>query len=361
MTAVMEKYRRRLADGLISPDPEQEAAALKLQDLADRLARPGKGLRRKRPALRGLYLWGGVGRGKSMLMDLFFASVAGVKKRRVHFHAFMNEVHDFLHLRREAARQGGDSQGVDGGLLAFADHVAKEARLLCFDEFFVNDVADAMILGRLFTALFERGVTVVATSNTAPDDLYRDGLQRDRFLPFIALLKEKTDVVAFAGPRDYRREKMRGLDTYFWPADADAAQRLDAVFAVLADGQKPAPAVHAFKGRSLDVPVAALSVARFDFADLCGRPTSALDFAELARHYKAVMLENIPVMDDGRRNEVVRFITLIDVLYENRVCLIASAAAAPDRLYTGTEQARAFARTSSRLVEMQSREWRERG
>ena len=357
MTTLLEVYRARVSRGDLNADPGQEAVVTRMQAIDDALAERRKPLLKGRPYVRGLYLWGGVGRGKSMLMDLFFAHTAVARKRRVHFHAFMLELHDFMH-RRRAARAKSDR--IDSDLLAFAVHVAAEARLLCFDEFFVRDVADAMILGRLFTALFDKGVTVVATSNIAPDDLYRDGLQRDLFLPFIALLKERTQIVHVDGLRDYRLDRVRGRHSYFWPADQDAARAIDDIFAQLTDGKQPEKVVHYFKGRALAVPRAAHGVARFSFDDLCGSDTSALDFGELAARYKTVVVEGIPKLDDEKRNETIRFITLIDTLYENRLFLVASAAAPPERLYAGRESAGAFARTASRLMEMQSRDWREK-
>lgn len=356
MTMLLLAYRNKIAHGVLMPDPGQEAVMARMQALADALAGKKPWLGRK-TAVRGLYLWGGVGRGKSMLMDLFFEHAPVDKKRRVHFHSFMLELHDFMHQRRAARAK---SDRIDSDLLAFAATVAEQARLLCFDEFFVRDVADAMILGRLFTALFDKGVTVVATSNIAPENLYKDGLQRELFLPFIALLQERTEVVHFDGLRDYRLDRLRGQHCYFWPADDDARRSIDDIFLKLTDGQPAQQAVHHFKGRVLTVPQAAHGVARFAFDDLCGRDTSALDFGELARHYKTVILENIPKLSDEKRNETIRFITLIDTLYENRLFLVASGATAPDGLYTGRENASAFARTASRLMEMQSRDWREK-
>ncbi len=349
MTTISDIYRGKVTDGSLRPDAGQEEAIGRFQALAEALAA------KKRPKdLRGLYLWGGVGRGKSMLMDLFFDHVSLKKKRRVHFHAFMLEVHDFMHQRRSGRKA---SDRIDSDLIAFADHIAKDARLLCFDEFQVTDVADAMILGRLFTALFEKGVMVVATSNTAPDDLYRDGLQRDRFLPFIALLKEKQDIIHFDGAKDYRLDRLRGKDTYFWPADDDARKTIDGLFQKLTDGTELHNVTLSFKGRTLVIPRSGRGVARFTFDELCGKETSALDFIELARNYKTVILENIPKLGDDKRNETVRFITLIDTLYEHKAFLIASAAAMPDQLYHGRESAKTFPRTASRLMEMQGKEW----
>lgn len=353
MAILIKSYNQKLSQGLIAPDSAQASVVEKLQVLVDDLS-VKKPLFGKKKNIRGIYLWGGVGRGKSMLMDLFFESLPVKNKRRVHFHAFMLEAHDFMHQRRQSQDK---RERIDSDILAFSAKVAQEASVLCFDEFHVHDVADAMILGRLFTALFARGVTVVATSNIAPDDLYKDGLQRDRFLPFIALLKEKMEAVHFDGQRDYRLDRVRGLDIYFSPADASARKNIDDIFSRLTDGQQVEKIAHSFKGRTLTVPIAARGVARFDFADLCGQATSALDFIEIAGNYRTVIVENIPKLNDEQRNEVVRFVTLIDTLYESKVFLIASGQAAPDRLYTGRENAGAFARTASRLMEMQSKDW----
>lgn len=362
MTSVLEAYQQRLSTGALLPDPAQAAAMTALDALARELAAyvPGRrGLLRKAMAPpQGYYFHGGVGRGKSMAMDLFFAHAPVAKKRRVHFHAFMLEVHDFLHARRSARRKD-EKTRIDSDLIACADDIAARAALLCFDEFQVRDVADAMILGRLFTALLARGVVVVATSNTAPDDLYKDGLQRDRFLPFIALLKQRLHVMEFAGHTDYRLGRIAGQKIYFWPHDEDAKKSLEHIFQAIAEDDSGGPEDIAVKGRIIHVPRAAKEIAYFSFADLCERPASALDYLELARRYRVVVLEKVPEMDDARRDAALRFVTLVDALYDHHIVLVMSAAAPPERLYHGTIHAGVFGRTVSRIMEMQSRSYRE--
>jgi cell division protein ZapE len=292
-----------------------------------------------------------------MVMDLFFANVPVEKKRRVHFHAFMLEVHDFLHDARKA-RAGGASESIDGDLIACADRIAAETQLLCFDEFQVKDVADAMILGRLFTALFARGVVFVMTSNIEPDDLYAGGLQRDRFLPFIALLKKKLNIFHFPGEKDYRLNTLREGQLYFWPHDEDAAREMDKILQVMADGREIEPVDISVKERIIHIPAAVREVASFTFEELCGQPKSALDYLELVKRFRVFIVRDVPKLDDNRRDATVRFITLIDTLYDNHARLVMSAAAAPDKLYKGEDNAQVFARTASRLIEMQSREYR---
>ncbi len=358
MTTLQDIYNERLAAAL-RPDPDQARAIAALDRLRGELATVPGGWRqwlgrKKAPAPKGYYFHGGVGRGKSMLMDLFFASVEGVPKRRVHFHAFMLEVHDFLHATRTGKER------IDGALLACADKIAAESRLLCFDEFQVRDVADAMILGRLFTALFERGVTMVVTSNVAPDDLYADGLQRDRFLPFIALLKERLHVFSFAGDVDYRLNRLMDAQLYFWPDDDRARSELERLFGLVADGEEGSAMDIAVKGRTIHVPRAVREVAAFTFAELCEKPKSALDYLELAKRFRVFVLSGVPAMTDEKRDAALRFVTLIDALYESHARLIVSAAVAPENLYQGETHAGVFARTVSRLMEMQSRTYREK-
>ena len=366
-------YRARVAAGALQPDPSQRAAAERLHALWARLRgydpppRPvangnGNGLlarflRRKptegadeaRP--HGLYLVGEVGRGKSMLMDLFFAAARVPRKRRVHFHRFMQDAHARIHAWERANPEGDDP------IPPLADAIAAEAALLCFDEFQVNDVADAMILGRLFEALFARGVVVVATSNTLPDDLFAGQPGRDAFLPFIALIKQHLDVLVLEGARDWRRGRLRGMATWLVPADGRAEQVLDAAFADLAGGAQAQEVRLQVMGRELRVPLAAGAVARFDFAALCGQPLGPGDYLALATHFHALVLDAVPMLGPDNYDEARRFITLIDALYDHRVKLVASAEAEPDRLYERGEGARAFERTASRLVEMQSEAW----
>jgi cell division protein ZapE len=364
-------YRARVAAGDLASDPAQTRAAEQLQRLWSRLRdyNPapmaesdeggllGRLWRRKkvddqeeRP--HGLYIVGEVGRGKSMLMDLFFAAARVERKQRIHFHQFMQDAHKQLHSYKRAHPETEDP------IPPLADAVAARAALLCFDEFQVNDIADAMILGRLFEALFKRGVVVVATSNTTPDNLFKGQPGRDAFLPFIALLKRTLDVMVLESARDYRRAVPLGTGTWLVPADAAATAQLDRVFATLANGDPPAPRKLTVMGRMFAIPAAAEGVARFDFQTLCGTALGAGDYLALATHYTTLVLDRVPRLGPENHNEARRFITLVDALYEHRVKLIASAEAEPDRLYEQGEGARAFERTASRLVEMQSDLWR---
>ncbi len=363
-------YRALVASGRLEHDPAQAHAAERLQDLWAKLRfydppprrANGNGffsrlLRRKpfdeapedRP--NGLYLVGAVGRGKSMLMDLFFAAADVPRKRRLHFHQFMQGAHMRIHEWRRAAGSGTDP------IPPLADAIAADAALLCFDEFQVNDIADAMILGRLFQALFERGVMVVATSNTRPDDLFKGQPGRDAFLPFIALLKQRLDVLELDAGPDHRRGRVRALRTWHVPADEAARQALDQAFAELTGGAVPRLESLTVTGRRLFVPMAADGVARFDFAALCGTPLGAGDYLAIATHFRTLILDGIPRLSPDNHDAAQRFIVLIDALYEHRVKLLASAAASPDQLYQAGADARTFDRTASRLAEMQSREW----
>ncbi len=357
-------YRARRRAGELKHDPAQELAAEKLESLHHALlhyepasgragwkARLGLARRRQEPP-QGLYLFGGVGRGKSMLMDLFHEHAPVARKRRVHFHAFMAEVHDRLHAWRGRTR----GRKADP-LPEVAGELAQEAWLLCFDEFHVVNVADAMILGRLFEALFEQGVVVVATSNFPPDRLYEGGLQRERFLPFIALLKQRLDVLELDGGTDHRLARLSDMRTWHAPLDETARAALDAAFAALTEGATPRADSLTVKGRRLPVPLAARGVARFAFKDLCEAALGAEDYLTLATHFHTLVLDEVPAMDDSRRNEARRFMTLIDALYEHRCNLLASAEAPPDALYTGEDGAFEFQRTVSRLMEMQARDY----
>ena len=362
---VMSAYRTRIDAGTILPDPVQRRAAERLHELWGRLrdydpqpkAPPngwlGRLLNKKRvdevpedyPS--GLYLVGEVGRGKSMLMDLFFAAAEVPRKRRVHFHEFMQQAHARLH-RLRADRPDADA------VLSLADIIAGESALLCFDEFQVHDIGDAMILARLFEALFARAVVVVATSNTLPDDLYRNKPGYDSFRPFIALLKRHLDVMVLDGGRDYRRERVRGARNWYVPADGRAERALDDVFAELTGGAAPRAEALTVFGRKLAVPLAARGVARFDFAALCAQALGSGDYLALATHYDTVLIDGIPRLSPDNFDEARRFITLIDALYEHRVKLYASAAAEPAALYTSGEGVAIFERTVSRLEEMRS-------
>ncbi len=369
MTGTIEaRYADRIRRGLIEPDDAQKAAVARLDRLRaelaqTRLARKASPLgwlfggARKVERPPGLYLWGDVGRGKTMLMDLFFETVEIRRKRRAHFHSFMADVHGRIFEWRQK-KKAGLVKGEDPIAPVAAD-LAEEAWLLCFDEFAVTDIADAMILGRLFQALFANGVVVVATSNVPPDGLYRDGLNRALFLPFIAMLGEKMEVRKLESRTDFRLEKLTASEIWFTPDDAAARAKLDDMFRALAGVDKGAPETVVVFGRTVVVPEAAHLVARFAYADLCQAALGASDFVEIARSYQTLILAGVPRLDREKRNEAKRFIVLIDALYDHRVKLVASAAAAPGDLYVdgiGTE-AFEFQRTVSRLTEMQSAEY----
>jgi cell division protein ZapE len=347
MTSPLAAYRQRLARGELQPDPAQAAAATRLDALAEGLARwkpdawLGKG-----ETPRGVYLWGPVGRGKSLLLDLFFEAAPVKKKRRVHFHEFMLARHAFL---REARANGA---GQDELIAQAAKQVAADANLLCFDEIQVTDIADAIILGRLFERLFEENVVIVATSNRTPDDLYKNGLNRQLFLPFIALLKEKLDVLEVAGPRDFRLEQLMAAPIYYAPLGPAAEEAMDAAWRRLTLGAHPNAVTLDVGGRALRVEREAAGVARFTFEELCARPLGAADYIEIAERFHTVLLENIPKLNPSMREEAARFRTLIDALYEAKVKLIASADAQPAQLYPAGDQSFEFERTASRLMEM---------
>ncbi|MBR0673057.1 cell division protein ZapE [Roseomonas soli] len=362
--------RARIAGGAIAADPAQELAAEKLQDLwrrtrgYDPKVDPpetggflGRFFRRKpvdeapNGAPLGLYLVGEVGRGKSMLMDLFFASADVARKKRLHFHQFMQQAHRRIH---EWKKQHGDTTDP---IPPLADSIVAEAALLCFDEFQVHDIADAMILGRLFEALFARGVVIVATSNTAPDDLFRGKPGRDAFLPFIQLIKKRIEVLHLEAARDYRRERIRGLPTWHVPPDGRAERAMDAAFAELTGDTPAKPTRLTLLGRAVEVPQAARGVARFEFDEICGRPLGPADYLAVATHFHTVVLDGIPRLGPENFDKARRFITLIDALYEHRCKLVASAEDYPDRLYERGENAAMFERTASRLVEMQSQDY----
>jgi cell division protein ZapE len=357
-------YKALVASGAIEADPAQQRAAEAFAALEERLSgyKPIKkqGLLgrlfgdRDEPPPRGLYVHGEVGRGKTMLMDLFFQQSPVEHKRRAHFHEFMAEVHERIYAYRQDIARG---EIADADVMALtANAIFDEAWLLCFDEFHVTDIADAMILGRLFAKLFELGTVVVATSNVAPDDLYKGGLNRALFLPFIDQITDHMEVMRLDARTDFRLEKLQGTRMWLVPADSEAEFALNRAWGRMTGRAPCKPRDIAIKGRKLHVPCSAHGVARFSFADICEKPLAASDYLRLARDYHTLIIDRIPVMDYGDRNAAKRFISLIDTLYDNGVKLMASAEADPVSLYVATEGAEAneFKRTSSRLIEMNS-------
>jgi cell division protein ZapE len=359
------QYAARVAAGKIERDAAQQAIVDRLaqleKELAERrLARKSSSLgwlfgSREPEPIKGLYIFGDVGRGKTMLMDLFFAASPVVRKRRVHFHEFMAEVHERVHVLRQMVKLGEIS--VEDPIGVAASAIAQETRLLCFDEFHVTDIADAMILGRLFKRLFELGVVVVATSNVPPTELYKDGLNRALFLPFIALIEAHMEIRQLDARTDFRLEKLAGVPVWYVPADRAAEAALDQTWRHLTSGHTGEPQDLLVKGRTIRIPRATMGVARFSFHDLCQQPLAAADYLKIAREYHTVLLDHVAVMDYERRNEAKRFIILIDTFYDNAVKLIASAEAEPDVLYRADEgfEASEFKRTTSRLIEMRSK------
>ena len=355
---VLSAYDALVAADELRPDPEQAAAARRLDALAQELERPRRAglLRRRIVPARGVYLWGDVGRGKSMLMDLFFANVRIDRKRRVHFAEFMMEVHGRIAIERR--KEVGDP------IAPVAAAIADETRLLAFDEMMVTNSPDAMILSRLFTALIEAGVTIVTTSNRAPDDLYRNGLNREHFLPFIALIRDRLDTLPLNGPVDYRRDRLGQQDVWLVPNGPEATAQLSAAFFRLTDHEvtDPVPTEDlTVQGRTLHVPKSLKGVAVFSFKRLCEEARGAADYLAIARRFHTVILVGIPMLGPENRNEAARFVQLIDALYEYKVKLLAAADAQPDRLYPEGDCRFEFQRTVSRLEEMRSEDYLDEG
>ena len=354
-SGTLEHYHRLVASGDLVHDVHQERAVRHLDQLAQELGSPGRrGLfdrvlgRRPRPSTRGIWLHGGVGTGKSMLMDLFFENVQNRKRQRHHFHAFMREVHGTI---QERHRSSGDANDT---IRFAAKALVDETDLLCLDEFHVTDIADAMILGRLFRQFLDLGTVMVATSNQHPRDLYQGGINRQLFCPFMDTLEKELDIIEVDAERDYRLAFLASTGTYIASHDGNATARLDEAFRHLAGGAEIAPLDIPLQGRVLHVPRQARHVARFSFTELCGRPLAAPDYLALAGAFHTVIIDGIPVMTPAMRNEARRFIILIDILYEERVGLLCSAAAPPEGLYAQGDGSLDFRRTASRLIEMQS-------
>ncbi|MCD1617454.1 cell division protein ZapE [Salipiger marinus] len=353
MTTLTDLYDARVAEGRLTRDPAQEDTLPELERIRAELAKPVKrGLFRRAPEPpKGLYLWGGVGRGKSMLMDLFVDSLS-VPVRRVHFHAFMQEMQADLHRLR--------GEGVEDPVIPMARRVSDAVKVLAFDEMQITDIADAMLVGRLFQQLFDAGTVVVTTSNRVPDDLYKDGLNRQLFLPFIALIKERLVVRELASDRDHRQDRLKGTQVYFTPVNDASRAKIDALWSELTQGREE-PLVLTVKGRRVELPRYSNGIARASFYDLCGQPLGPADYLALAEAVRMLVIENIPRLGRSNFNEAKRFVTLVDALYEAKVKVIISAVDEPESLYVEGTGAFEFERTASRLREMQDARWGEPG
>lgn len=369
--SMRERYDALAASGEIDPDAAQRALAGRFDRLIEelgqkRLSKKGSALgwlfgrkAANREPVKGLYIHGEVGRGKTMLMDMFFALAPVKRKRRAHFNDFMADVHERIHAHRQAFKRGETKQ--EDPIPPVADALAEAAWVLCFDEFTVTDITDAMILSRLFSALWTRGVVLVATSNVMPDNLYRDGLNRQLFLPFIDLLKRHVDVVNLDSRTDYRLEKLNRQPVYVTPLGPETSRLMDAAWDVAKGGAEEHSDMLVVKGHDVLVPRAAGGAARFSFSDLCAKPLGASDYMAIVGRYRTIFIDDVPVLDYTRRNEAKRFILLIDTLYDHHARLVISAEAAPEKLYVASSGTEAFEfdRTASRLFEMQSEEYLE--
>ena len=370
-------YQAHLDKGELREDASQRAVAEKLEALYRNIlqGRNGNGLlgffnHKNKPAARSIYIWGPVGRGKSMLMDLFFEAVPGDSKRRVHFHQFMQEGHAQIHAWREMTpgqrKKDIGRETLGDPIPVLAGKIAAKARLLCFDEFQVADVANAMILGRLFQHLFALGVVIVSTSNRPPGDLYKDGINRQLFLPFISLINDRMEVVELSGPVDYRYQRIKGLPVYYTPVNQATTQKLKEAFWALTDrdvgdaATVPSDEIEV-QGRKLFVPKAARGVGVFSFKRLCDSPLGAADYLAIAWRYHVVIVVAVPKMGKEMRNQAKRFVTMIDIFYENNVKFICSAEVPPEELYPAGDGSFEFSRTASRLIEMQSKDYLTKG
>ena len=364
MPTFINHYERLIAARELKADPDQRNAVVQLSRVKEELeAIPPRGsviwraFGRKPDPVRGIYMWGGVGRGKSMLMDLFYDNINIHRKRRAHFHEFMIEIH--ARLRTERDKEKGDP------IPPVVEAIADEARLLCFDEMVVNNMADAAIMSRLFTGLIAAGVTIITTSNRVPQDLYKDGLNRALFLPFIDLINDKLDIISLNGPTDYRRERLGNASIWHNPNGEKATKALSDIFFNLTDyapdGEVPSETLHISEGRTLIIPRSLKGVAVVSFKKLCAEARGAADYLAIARKYHSVIMVGIPRLGPENRNEAARFVTFIDALYEYKVKFMASADASPDDLYNEGDGKFEFERTVSRLLEMQSEEYLSQG
>ncbi len=365
VSTLTQRYDALVAGGEISRDLAQSNAVRRFDALNERLgekrlATKGSALgwlfatKQSTDPVKGLYVYGDVGRGKTMLMDAFFAVAVTRRKRRAHFHEFMADVHERVHAARRSSGNGGQKPA--DPIITVADEIAAETRLLCLDEFMVTDITDAMILSRLFGRLFERGLVLVATSNSPPEELYKHGLNRALFLPFVDLLKQRAEIVHLAAEKDYRLEKLEEASVYVTPLGAEADAALDRLWIGLTGIEHGQPTELPMKGRMIAVPESEKGIARFSFDDLCRKPLGAYDFLKIARSFHTVFVDGVPIIKPAERNAARRLISMIDAFYDNRVKVVISAEAEPIDLYKASEgpEASAFARTASRLIEMRS-------